>query len=584
MAISLINEGRVSRAVINQRMDGDKGIKYELILHCEDKKKMFALDSSSEIIRLLNKKKVPFNIEAHKGPNNLVSSSMRILQTNLHSVGMIAIMALMLNRLNSMQNLMKGKVGSKIRSVKTGVKFSDVAGVDEAKVEIMEFVDFLKNGEKYRELGAKMPRGALLTGPPGAGKTLLAKACAGEAGVPFFALSGSEIVELYVGVGARKVRNLFKDAKKHKNSIIFIDEIDAIGKKRNEFSSGESNKTLNQLLVEMDGFEPSTGVIVFAATNVPETLDSALTRPGRFDRTIQFTLPDKQGRQEILRVHMKKLTLIPGDFDRLITSVAALTAGFSGAELANLCNEAAMIAARAGQDFVLEEHFEKAAERVLGGIEASTPLSEKVRHRVAVFEAGKAIASWFLEHVPQAIKLSVVPRAKSKLGLSQFLRSDPKLETTEQLKEKLAFKISGKVAEELILKESSSVSSKDLTDAYSIAKKIVESFGMIPELSNIAPEHVSQQTSHLIDQSIVKLLDEAADLARKVLEPRTDLILAVAGQLEEKDTLNHMDLVRILGEKPFESSEEYKKFRDEVERRQQVLDSLKKHEAEPATV
>ena len=283
--------------------------------------------------------------------------------------------------------------------MKINKSFKDVAGMDQAKVEISEFVDFLKNPDKYLKIGAKLPKGALLAGPPGTGKTLLAKACAGEAGVPFYFVSGSEFVEMFVGLGASRVRSLFQDAKKHAPAIIFIDEIDAIGKKRSMklSSNSEQESTLNQILVEMDGFETNSNVIVFAATNRKELLDPALTRPGRFDRAIDITLPDLDGRKDVFMVHLKPLKLEPDSMERHAKRLASLTPGFSGADIANICNEAAIQAVRNNKESVTGIEFEMAVERVIGGLEKKRNASIDERRVVAVHESGHGVIAWFLE-------------------------------------------------------------------------------------------------------------------------------------------------------------------------------------------
>jgi len=308
---------------------------------------------------------------------------------------------------------------------KIKVKFSNVAGNENAKVEIMEFVDFLKDPKKYQKLGARVPRGALLVGPPGCGKTMLAKAVAGEAKVPFFSISGSDFVEMFVGVGASRVRDLFKKARQKAPSIIFIDEIDAVGKKRHgKFGGGndERDNTLNQLLVEMDGFTTDASVIVLAATNRKDMLDSALLRPGRFDRTIEITLPSIKEREQIFNVHLKKIKVnekLPKE--EYARKISALTPGFSGADIKNICNEAAIIAARKNLDAVSIKEFEEATERVIAGIEKKLPLSDFERRTVAYHEAGHAVAGWFLENSSPLLKVTIIPRAKGSLGFAQYL-------------------------------------------------------------------------------------------------------------------------------------------------------------------
>lgn len=337
------------------------------------------------------------------------------------------------------------------------IGFNDVAGMEEAKREIKEFVEFMKNAEKYSKLGAVIPRGALLSGPPGTGKTLLAKACAKEAGVPYFYMSGSEFVEEYVGVGASRVRKLFEVAKKKAPCIIFIDEIDAIGRKRDSGGFGwnpERENTLNQLLVELDGFNTNEEVVLFGATNMPDSLDPALIRPGRFDRTIQITLPDLEAREKIFQVHLKKIKLneektLEGYAKRLAT----LTSGFSGAEIANICNEAAIIAARVKAESVSSKDFEMAVERVIAGLEKKSPSSQdpETKRTVAIHESGHGVVSWFLEGGLPLLKLTVIPRSKGSLGFAQYLPNETGLERKSELVDRLCCILGGRVAEELIV-------------------------------------------------------------------------------------------------------------------------------------
>lgn len=334
--------------------------------------------------------------------------------------------------------------------VKVNVRFNQVAGLQEAKKEIMEFVEFLKNPQKFRKLGAKIPRGALLVGPPGTGKTLLAKATAGEAKVPFFSISGSDFVEMFVGVGASRVRQLFKQAKEKAPSIIFIDEIDAVGRKRHGKMGGndERDNTLNQLLVEMDGFGTDTNVVILAGTNRKDILDTALTRPGRFDRTIELTLPDLKGREEILNVHLTPLLLDPAhEKGYYAKHLAALTPGFSGAELANICNEAAILAARNDKESISEHDFESATERVIGGLEKAKTLTKKEQNVVAHHEAGHAVSGWFLEGADPVLKVSILPRSKGALGFAQFLPNETMLYTEQELLDRICMTLGGRVAE-----------------------------------------------------------------------------------------------------------------------------------------
>lgn len=335
---------------------------------------------------------------------------------------------------------------------KMRTRFKHVAGMQNAKTEVLEFVDFLKNPEKYKKLGAKIPRGALLTGPPGTGKTLLAKAVAGEAGVPFLSISGSDFVQMYVGVGAGRVRDLFKQAKSMAPAIIFIDEIDAVAKKRDQkFSSNdERDNTLNQLLVEMDGFSTDESVIILAATNLADSLDPAIKRPGRFDRQIQINLPTIDERREIYNVHLKKIKCDKEYVrDEYATKLSALTPGFSGADIANICNEGAIIAARKDQGSVTLKNFEMATERVLGGIEKKLVMSPLERKTVAYHEAGHAVAGWFLEHSNPLLKITIIPRAKGSLGFAQYLPEEINLYAREQLMDMICVALGGRISEEI---------------------------------------------------------------------------------------------------------------------------------------
>lgn len=362
--------------------------------------------------------------------------------------------------------------------------FNDIAGCENPKLEMREFVDFLKNPEKYHKVGAKLPRGALLGGPPGTGKTLMAKACAGESSVPFFYMSGSDFVERYVGVGASRVRKLFEQAKKEAPSIIFIDEIDAVGRGRSNKGGGERDSTLNQLLVEMDGFGSKENVVVFAASNRTEILDKALKRPGRFDRIIEFSLPNNQERIEILMIHLKGLiTALP--YEWIAKKLAPLTPNFSGADLKNLCNEAAIIAARQNKKFIEVIDFEKAIERVMGGLEKKVTMSADEKRLIATHEAGKAVVSWHLKLAPTLLKISIVPRSKSDLGFSQYLPVNDKLQTEAELRDLICYRMGGRCAEELFFGEVTTNAQKDLQNCYSLARNIVYKLGMSKSMYNV---------------------------------------------------------------------------------------------------
>jgi AFG3 family protein len=390
------------------------------------------------------------------------------------------------NKNSNIFNLNKGSESedSKVKNEKNpDIKFDDIAGMNEPKKEIVEFVDFLKKSEKYKKLGAKIPKGALLVGPPGTGKTLLAKAIAGEAGVPFYSMSGSEFVEKYVGVGASRVRELFKKAKESSPSIIFIDEIDSVGKKRDHGNSNKSNEeresTLNQLLVEMDGYGSDNTVIVIAATNRKDILDPALLRPGRFDRTIEINLPDRREREEILKIYLKKIKLNQEKtVDEYAQRLSSLTPGFSGADLSNVVNEAAIISARFDKESVDSESFEKAYDRIIGGLETKRILSIKEKKTVAFHESGHAVVGWMLEHSYPLVKVTIVPRSKGSLGFAQYMPDDILLYSKEQLLDLICVSLGGRVAEEIFFNRITTGASDDLKKVTNMARGIVVNYGM----------------------------------------------------------------------------------------------------------
>jgi cell division protease FtsH len=392
------------------------------------------------------------------------------------------------------------------------VTFNDVAGLQEAKQEIMEFVDFLKNPGKFNSLGAKIPKGALLVGPPGTGKTLLAKAVAGEAGVPFFSMSGSDFIEMFVGVGPSRVRDLFKSARASAPCIVFIDEIDAVGRKRSKggFSGGndERENTLNQLLVEMDGFVPTTGIIVLAGTNRADILDPALLRPGRFDRQVLVDKPDIAGRVAIFRVHLKDLKL-SDKIEDIARRMATLTPGFSGADIMNCCNEAALIAARRKKDMIDVTDFEAAIERIIGGMEKSTKVLSPVEKKtVAYHEAGHAVAGWFLEHADPLLKVSIVPRGSAALGYNQFLPREVSLYSKEQLLDMMCMALGGRVAEELVFKVITTGASDDLDRVTKIAYSQVALYGMNEKVGRLSFKQDEQSFTKPYSEATAQLIDD----------------------------------------------------------------------------
>lgn len=412
---------------------------------------------------------------------------------------------------------------------KIKVRFKHVAGMESAKVEVTEFVDFLKNPEKYSKLGAKIPRGALLVGPPGTGKTMLAKAVAGEAGVPFFSISGSDFVEMFVGVGASRVRDLFKQAKEKSPSIIFIDEIDAIAKKRHgKFGGGgsdERDNTLNQLLVEMDGFGTDDSVIILGATNRSDILDSAILRPGRFDRQVEVSLPNIDERAAIYKVHLKKIKLnAEKTRTEYAKKLATLTPGFSGAEISNVVNEAAIIAARNNLNSVGLTEFDSATERVIGGIEKKQLMSEEERKRVAYHEAGHAVAGWFLEHSDPLLKITIIPRSKGSLGFAQYLPNEVSLYTKEQLLDMIKTALGGRIAEEIFYDSVTTGASDDIKKVTRIAQGLVHTYGMHSKIGlvgygSLASEDsfqkpFSDETNWEIDEAVREVVREQYDATK----------------------------------------------------------------------
>ena len=462
-------------------------------------------------------------------------------------------------------NVGKATVSTLDKNAKNKIMFKDVAGCDEAKREIMEFVDFLKSPKKYEALGAKIPHGALLVGPPGTGKTLLAKATAGEAGVPFLSISGSDFMEMFVGVGPSRVRDLFAQARQQKPSIIFIDEIDAIGRQRGRggFAGGndERENTLNQLLVEMDGFGTKEGVIVLAGTNRPDILDRALLRPGRFDRQITVDRPDIQGREQIFRVHLAKIAL-DGPVDHYSERLAALTPGFAGADIANMCNEAALAAARDNMTTVTLTHFEYAADRVIAGLEKKSKVVNKTERRtVAYHEAGHAVVGWFLEHAEPLLKVSIVPRGSAALGFAQYLPNENLLATTQQLIDMMCMTLGGRAAEQVMLGKISTGAQNDLEKVTQMAYNTVAVYGMnekigllsFPKDEQSLKSPYSEDTARMIDEEVRLLVDTAYKRTLALVKEKKHLVEAMAQGLLDKEVLQRHDLVKLLGDRPFVS-------------------------------
>lgn len=488
---------------------------------------------------------------------------------------------------------------------KVRVTFNDVAGLDEAKEEIQEIVEFLKFPKKFTDLGGKIPKGALLVGPPGTGKTLLAKAVAGEAGVPFFSLSGSDFVEMFVGVGAARVRDLFKQAKEKAPCIIFIDEIDAVGRSRGRGSmpggNDERENTLNSLLVEMDGFATDSGIIIMAATNRPDILDPALLRPGRFDRQISIDKPDIIGREAIFKVHLKPLKL-GNDIDP--KELAAQTPGFAGAEIANVCNEAALIAARRNKQEIDMNDFQEAMDRTIGGLEKKNKLiSPEEKKIVAFHEAGHAIAGWFLEHANPLVKVTIVPRGIAALGYAQYLPKEQFLYRTEQLMDEMCVTLGGRAAEEIVFGQISTGAQNDLERITKLAYSMITIYGMNDKLGNISyydskgseyqfNKPYSEETAREIDEEVRKLIAEAYKRTKKLLTEKKDALTALAEALLEKEVLFQNDLESLVGPRPFEQLTTYQEFikgetekkrKDAKEEREQAeSDKVAEVKAKPA--
>ena len=440
------------------------------------------------------------------------------------------------------------------------VTFKDVAGLYGAKEEIMEIVDFLKNPKKYTALGGKIPKGALLVGPPGTGKTLLAKAVAGEADVPFFSISGSDFVEMFVGVGASRVRDLFRQAKEKAPCIVFIDEIDAVGRARSKnagFSSNdERENTLNQLLTEMDGFDSNSGVIILAATNRADILDKALLRAGRFDRQIHVDLPDLKEREEIFKVHLRGLKLA-SDFD--VTFLSKHTPGFSGADIANVCNEAALTAARRNKPEIDRQDFLDAVDRIIGGLERKDKLiTPEEKRSIAHHEAGHATVSWMLPYANPLFKVTIVPRGQS-LGAAWYLPEERQLVTREQMYDEMCSLIGGRVAEEIVNGQPSTGALNDLERLTKMAYAMVTYYGMSEKVGTVSfydstgsrgfelGKPYSEKTAELIDKEVKSLIEFIHDRTRKILEDNKDGFLAIAALLLEKEVIFADDLERILG-------------------------------------
>lgn len=474
-----------------------------------------------------------------------------------------------------------GKSKAKMFNEETdiAVRFRDVAGMDEAKEEIMEFVKFLKEPQKYEKLGAKIPRGAILSGPPGTGKTLLAKATAGEAKVPFLSVSGSEFVEMFVGVGASRVRDLFATARKNAPCIIFIDEIDAVGKARGKGGqfggNDERETTLNQILVEMDGFSTKEHIVVLAGTNRPDVLDAALMRPGRFDRHIAIDRPDISGRRQIFLVHLGPLTLSKDlNPDSIAEKLALLTPGFSGADIANVCNEAALRTARRGGEAVTEADFDGAIERVIAGLERkSRVLGPHEKKTVAYHEAGHAVCGWYLEHADPLLKVSIIPRGVGALGYAQYLPKERFLFSTQQLLDRMCMTLGGRVAEEIFFGQITTGAQDDLQKITKMAFEVCANYGMDPQIGPISyggrenqeqgfQKPFSEATAEALDKAVHKMINDAHKRTTELLSKHKEDVEKVAQLLLQKEVITREDMRNLLGKRPFEAIDEMDTYID----------------------
>lgn len=466
-----------------------------------------------------------------------------------------------------------GKYQAKKVTKDTGVKFKDVAGCEEAKIEIMEFVNFLKHPQRYKELGAKIPKGALLTGPPGTGKTLLAKATAGEANVPFLSASGSEFLEMFVGVGPKRVREMFAQARANAPCILFVDEIDAVGRKRSGRSFGghnEQENTLNQLLVEMDGFNTQEGVVILAATNRMDVLDEALLRPGRFDRQIYVPTPDIKGRASIFKVHLERIKT-EMDKEALAKKMASLTSGFSGADIANICNEAALIAARESAASVSLKHFDSAIDRVIAGLEKKTKIFlPHEKKKIAFHEAGHAVAGWFLENCAPLLKVSIIPRGKA-LGYAMYVPVDRQLYTQQEIQDQMCLALGGRESEKLFFGEYTSGAMDDLQKVTSMAYAQIVTYGMNEKVGQVSyhdpskqdqgfTKPYSEETARLIDEEVRIMVNMCSKRTHELLKSKRAEVEKVANRLLEREKIEKADLEELLGKRPFAEKTTYEEF------------------------
>jgi AFG3 family protein len=537
----------------------------------------FRISANEDVRKELNDYYVVAKVPPQNQPGSDVENETNwfspILQTLLPILIFIGLWILLMRKMGGgagagggpggIFNIGKSKATLFDKGTRVNITFADVAGLDEAKVEVMEIVDFLRNPKKYTSLGGKIPKGALLVGPPGTGKTLLAKAMAGEAQVPFFSLSGSDFVEMFVGVGASRVRDLFKQAREKAPCVIFIDEIDAIGRARGKnmmMSNDERESTLNQLLVEMDGFGTDTGIIVLAATNRPDVLDTALLRPGRFDRQITIDKPDVKGREAIFKVHLKPIK-VSEKVD--IHKLAEQTPGFAGADIANVCNEAALIAARKGKTAVDMTDFQDAVDRVIGGLEKKNKIiSPDEKKIIAYHEAGHAICGWFLEHAYPLLKVTIVPRGTAALGYAQYTPKEQYLYNTDQLNDQICMTLGGRASEDIFFGKISTGAQNDLQQITRIGYAMVTVYGMNEKVGNISfydPQQdnsftkpYSDETAKLIDEEVRKLIDVAYLRTKALLTEKKAEVEKLAEALLEKEVLFQSDVETLIGPRPYE--------------------------------
>jgi AFG3 family protein len=568
---SLKNKAGLYRQLLNTK-DDDK--KYDAAVKSEQPQLSFSIIDDQTFAKQMADfyTSNPMVKQVADSPDNEGEAIVQIFNVLLPFIIIIVIFILMMRKMGGpgggggpggIFNIGKSKATLFDKGTRVNINFGDVAGLDEAKVEVMEIVDFLKNPKKYTALGGKIPKGALLVGPPGTGKTLLAKAVAGEAQVPFFSLSGSDFVEMFVGVGASRVRDLFKQAREKAPCIIFIDEIDAIGRARGKnvmMSNDERENTLNQLLVEMDGFGTDLGIIILAATNRPDVLDNALLRPGRFDRQITIDRPDLVGREAIFKVHLLPIK-ISEKLD--IHKLAEQTPGFAGADIANVCNEAALIAARKNKTAVDMSDFQDAIDRVIGGLEKKNKIiSPEEKEIIAYHEAGHAICGWYLEHAYPLLKVTVVPRGSAALGYAQYTPKEQYLYNTDQLMDQICMTLGGRASEDIFFGKISTGASNDLQQITKIAYSMITMYGMNDKVGNVSfydpnqenmfTKPFSEETGKIIDEEVRKLIDGAYVKTKALLTEKRDDVELLAKELLKKEVLFKSDVETLIGKRPFE--------------------------------